>query len=96
MKSWRIALIAATVLFLLGLGAGTGSFGRDRGFGRDDSFGRADADRDGFISWKEYRDFHREGSRGDFYGRDRDRDNRLGRDEWDPFGAQNDRWPSRR
>jgi len=96
MKSWRNALIAATVLFLLGFGAGTGSFGKDRGFSRDDSFGRADADRDGFIGWKEYRDSRRGGSRGDFYRRDRDRDNRLNRDEWGPFGAQNDRWPSRR
>lgn len=58
---------------------------RGDGFGRDRSFDRIDTDRDGFVSWREYRDSWRDGSRGHFSRMDRDGDSRLGRDEWDPF-----------
>ena len=93
MKRLLIVVIAAGAFFPLGSRAEEGIH---RGFGRGDSFSRADSDRDGFIGWKEYRDSRRGGSRGDFYRRDRDRDNRLSRDEWGPFGERNDRWPPRR
>lgn len=96
MKSLLLTLVAAAACFLLSYGAAAGSFERDRGVERDDSFGRADADRDGFIDWEEYRDFRRDGSRGDFARRDLDLDNRLSRDEWESFDTRNDRWPSRR
>ena len=58
---------------------------RGDGFGRDRSFDRADADRDGFVSWGEYRDSWRDGSRGHFSRMDRDGDGSIGRDEWDQF-----------
>ena len=93
MKRLLIVVIAAAALFPLYLGA---EDGMNLGFGRGDSFSRADSDRDGSICWKEYRDFRRGGSRGDFYRRDRNRDNRLSRDEWGPFGERNNRWPPRR
>jgi hypothetical protein len=59
--------------------------------GRHDFFEKADADRDGFMDWKEYRDYYRDGTRGDFYRRDRDRDDRLGRDEWKQSEDRRDR-----
>jgi hypothetical protein len=89
-------LITLAACLLLGFTAEAGPFGKDRGFARDNSFSRADNNRDGFICEKEYRNFHREGSRGDFFRRDLNRDNRLSRDEWSPFDSRNDRWPPRR
>lgn len=63
------------------------------GFTRDRSFDRADADRDGFVSWREYRDSWRDGSRGHFSRMDRDGDARLGREEWAPFDTRrSNRW----
>ncbi len=58
--------------------------------------GKSDLDRDGYISWMEYRDCVRDGSRWDFYRRDRDRDDRLSRDEWRGSRDRDDRSRDRR
>ena len=66
---------------------------RGDGFGRGRSFDRDDADRDGFVSWGEYRDSWRNGSRGHFSRMDRDLDGRISRDEWDTMGdRRSNRW----
>ncbi|MFH1037579.1 MAG: hypothetical protein V1789_02775 [PVC group bacterium] len=75
-------------------GAESGSPRGKSVFRRDSFFDRADADRDGFMNWREYRDCRRSGSRGDFSRRDRDRDNRLDRDEWGSFDDRSDYWRS--
>lgn len=99
MKTLLIALILAVCsAFCLLPGAecksrpGKGSAGGESSFGGYDHFARADADRDGFMDWSEYRDYHREASRREYYLRDTNRDDRLSREEWERYYSRRERW----
>lgn len=100
MKRW-LPFAAAAVSFSLVLSAEAKSYRNKDSywsgdpFHSDDFFESRDANRDGYLSWMEYRDSIRDGSRGDFYRWDRDRDDRLSRDEWRGAG-RDDRSRSRR
>ncbi len=84
-RASAILILASTVCLL--------PAARGDGFGRDRSFDRDDADRDEFVSWGEYRDSWRDGSRGHFSRMDRDRDGRISRDEWDTMDdRRSNRW----
>jgi hypothetical protein len=88
MKIWFSVAVASAVFFALIVPAEAKSY-RDKDsywsgdpFHSDDFPEKADANRDGYLNWMEYRDSVRDGSRRDFYRRDLDRDDRLSRDEW--------------
>lgn len=102
MKIWFPFAAATAVFFALILSAEAKSYRNKDSYWSGDPFHsndfpeKSDADRDGYLSWMEYRDSVRDGSRRDFYRRDRDRDDRLSRDEWRGSDDRDDRSRSRR
>ena len=100
MKIW-LPFAAAAVSFALVLSAEAKSYTNRDGYWSGDPFHpgdfpeKSDLDRDGYLSWMEYRDSVRDGSRRDFYRMDLDRDDRLSRDEWRGSG-RDDRSRGRR
>jgi len=102
MKIWFSIAVGAAAMLGLALSAEAKSYRNQGSYWRGDPFHsgdfpeKSDRDRDGYISWMEYRDCVRDGSRWDFYQRDRDRDDRLSRDEWRGSRDRDDRSRDRR